>query len=399
MALESKSIDEETTALADVYDSLIAPKKIVRSHNNKIYLMLRAYAAGKVGLNDAAIALRNRFDPLHCEEIDLYSTAKLVGTDFKEGTGSIVRITILNKDFAETKVLKAGVYNHQSATGVIFSFQVANDYAFDPQESKVASAMSQQKGSFVVMRNADIKLFRSDGASIDGAFVFSCEDNSGQLGYVDEDAFAFRTRILNDADRQDHIKELELKIRNLPNVFECSLVFNDEIEPVEYDGLTLAPKELLVTITGVPTDEIARLVVEEVLYATHQVDPEQVVYYANELYVNGRYPVYYKFHDTTDFSLNITYQYDRDKLKSSQVEDAINALFKPYAQMVTHIDAFSEEDAYKILSSLNLPNVKTLDANVLDGEGSETPYIRIPKTRLAHLTGIVFTAIETGGTA
>jgi hypothetical protein len=396
MAPESKSIDEETTVLADVYDSLIAPKRIMRNHNNKIYLMLRAYAAGKVGLNDAALALRNRFDPLYCEDVDLCNTAKLVGTDFKQGAGSIIRITILNKDTAEQKVFFGGVYNYQSATGMVFSFQAANDYAFDPQETKVVSAISQAKGSYAVMRNADIKLFRSDGAGIDGAFVFSCEDNSGQLGYADEDMFDFRTRILNDADRQDHIRELEMKIRNLPNIFECNLKINEGIEPVDYDGITLAPKELLVTITGVPTDEIARLVAEDVLYATHRVDPEQVVYYHNDLYINGRYPVYYKFHDKTDFSLDITFQYDRNKMKASQVEDAINALFKPYTRMVTHIDTFSEEDAYKVLSNHNLPNVKILDANVVDGEGEETPYVRIPVTRLAHLTGIVFTAVETG---
>jgi hypothetical protein len=397
MALTVKSIDEETTELADVYDSLIAPKKIWRNHNNKIYLILRAYAAGKIGLNDVMLALRNRFDPRYCDEADLYSTAKLMGTDFRGGTGSIIRITIQNKDITEQKVFTAGVYNYQSASGTIFSFEVADDYAFAPQEAKIVSAISQEKGSFPVSQNADIKLYRTDNAVINSAFAFSCEDNAGQLGYPDEDSFAFRSRILNDADRQDHIKELEFKIHNLPNIFECNLIINEGVEPVEYDGITLAPKELLVLITGVPTNEIARLVVEDVLYATHLVDPAQVVYYYDEHYVNGRYPVYYKFHDKTNFSLNITYRYDSDKLKVSQVEDAVKTLFKPYTQMVTHIDTFSEEDAYKVLSSLALPNVKILDANIVNDGGVEVAYINIPKTRLAHLTGIVFTAIESGG--
>jgi hypothetical protein len=66
--------------------------------------------------------------------------------------------------------------------------------------------------------------------------------------------------------------------------------------------------------------------------------------------------------------------------------------------MVTHIDAFSEETAYKVLSSLNMPNVQILDANVLNSNGEEVPYIRIPSTRLPHLTGIVFTSIDTGAT-
>ena len=397
MALESRSIDEETTGLADAFDNLVAPKKIWRNHNNKLYLVLRAFGAGKVGITDAALALRNRYDPLYCEDTDLYSTAKLVGTDFKQGTGSIVRITILNKDAALARVLPAGVYNYQSASGMIFFFETANDYEFDPRESRVVSAISRKKGSFPVAQNAAINLFRGDGASINKSFVFSCEDNSGQLGYVDESAYDFRVRILNDASRQDHIRELELKIRNLPNIFECNLIMNESAEPREYDGLPLGPKELLVTITGVPTDKIADIVAGEVLYTTHITDPENVVYYYNELYVNGRYPVYYRFHTTTDFSLSILYQYDQDKLKASQIEEAVRTLFKPYTHAVTHIDVFSEEDAYKILSNLNLPNVRILDANVLNDADEEVPYIRIPRTRLPRLTGITFTAVETGG--
>lgn len=394
MALARKSIDEEVAALADVYDSLIAPKKILRNHNNRVYLILRAYAAGKVGLNDAALTLRHRFDPLYCEDVDLYSTAKLVGTDFKKGTGSLLNITIVNKSAQETITLPVGIYNYQSASGMVFYFEIANDIVFDPEESRQVTAISREKGSFTVFKNADIKMFRSDDLAINRAFVFSCDDNASQLGYIDESVLDFRLRILNDANRQDHIKELELKIRNLPNIFECNLVMNEAINPQEYDGIMLGPKELLVTITGVPTNEIAKLVAEEVLYATHMVDPDKVVYYEHELYLNGRYPVYYRFHDTTDFSMAVCYQYDRGKLKSSQIEDAIKQLFKPYTSMVTHLDTFGEEDAYKVLSNLNLPNVKILDANILDSEGAEVPYIRIPRTKLPHLTGIAFTAIE-----
>jgi hypothetical protein len=395
MALRVKSIDEETTELADIYDGLIAPKKLWRNHNNKLYLILRAYAVGKIGLNDAALALHSRYNPLYCEDLDLYSTAKLVGTEFKKGAGSLLRITIFNRDTEERKTFAAGVYNYQSVTGMVFSFETAVDAVFDPEETKVVSAISRDKGSYEVGEHANIKLYRSDGNAVDGAFVFSCEDNAGQLGYPDEDAVSFRTRILNDAGRQDHIKELELAIRNLPNIFECNLTFNGKTEPVEYDGLTLQPRELLVTITGMPTGEIARLVVEEVCYATHKIDDEHVVYYENPLYAGGSYPVYFKYHDTTNFSLSVTYQYDGATLKPVQVESAVNALFKPYTRAVTHIDIFSEETAYKTLSALNMPNIKILDVAVLDDTGEEVSYIRIPATRLPHLTGIVFTPVAT----
>jgi hypothetical protein len=121
------------------------------------------------------------------------------------------------------------------------------------------------------------------------------------------------------------------------------------------------------------------------------------VYYYNDLFLGGRYPVYFKKHDTTDFSLNVFYQYDQDKLKAVQIEDAIKKLFKPYTRMVTHLDTFSEGDAYKVLENLNLPNVKILDINILNSNNQEVPYIRIPKTRLPHLTGVYFPVTATGG--
>jgi hypothetical protein len=394
MALKAKSLDEEVTELADSYDNLIQPEKIWRNHNNKLYLALRAFGAGKVGLTDAALALHNRFDPLLCDELDLRSMAKITGTEPRQGTGSIVDITITNKDTEESKLFAAGVYGYRSAAGTVFSLEMQDDYEFDPAESRVVSAISAEKGSFPVTQSADIQLFRLDEADIDSAFVFSCEDNSGMLGYPDETLFDFRMRILNSADRQDHIKELELKIRNLPNIFECNLVFNSSTFEQEYDGITLAARELLIMITGVPTNKIAELVVRDVLYQTHAVDPGQVVYYYNDLYAGGRYPVYFKYHDKTEFSLAITYRYDPLKIKPLQVEKAVRELFMPYTKAVTHMDIFGEEIAYKTLSGLNLPNTQVLNINVHDGEGIEVPYITVPKTRLLHLTGITFTAVE-----
>jgi len=396
MALRVKSIDEETTELADVCDELLKPKKLFRNHNNKFYLALRAYAAGKVGLTDAALALHNRFDPLFCDNADLYTTAKLVGTDFKRGTGSILRITIFNKSAVENKILPAAVYNYLSASGQIFSFELPNDWEFNTEETRVVMAVSREKGSFPVGDIESIKLFRSDGIKVDSAFKFSCESNANSLGYPDETPFDFRMRILNDANRQDHIRELELKIRNLPNIFECNIVINDDVEPQEYDGLTLAPKELLITITGVPSNEIANLVCEHVVYDTHKVNLDDVVYYYNDLLLNGSRPVYFRYHDKTNFSLAITYQYDADKLKTTQVEDAVNLLLKPYTMMVTHQAEIAEKDIYRILEGLKLPNVRILNADIFNSDEEQVSFVRVPKTRLPHLTNIVYTAVERG---
>jgi hypothetical protein len=247
-----------------------------------------------------------------------------------------------------------------------------------------------------VAQNASIKVFRPDGEKIDSSFAFSCADNSRRLGYPDESLNEFRQRILTDAERHDHLKELETKIRSLPNIFECNLVLNEGVDPVEYDGVTLEAKELLVTITGVPTDALAELVVGQVLYVTHKVDPAQVVYYYNNLLAGGKYPVYYRFHEKTEFSLDVKYQFDLTKLKAEQVDDAVNNLFSEYTRMVTHIDVFTEQDAYRILTPLNLPNVKILDVNIKNASGEEVPYIEIPLTRIPHLTGITYTAVNIG---
>jgi hypothetical protein len=124
-----------------------------------------------------------------------------------------------------------------------------------------------------------------------------------------------------------------------------------------------------------------------------------VVFVDEPNYIGGRYPVYYKFHGKTDFSMEIAYQYDGTKLKPEQVEEAVRALFKPLTQAVTHIDTYGEEDAYKTLGGLALPNVKVLDANIIDADGREQPCVFIPVTRLPNLTGIAFagTDISEGG--
>ena len=392
MALVEKSLDEITVDLVDVYDDLLEkttkkPMKVKRINDNKLYLIFRAIAAGYKVILSAALALRNRFDPLYCESVDLYSACKFVGTEWKEGKGSIVQITITNKSNMEPKMLYAGVYNYRSVSGMVFSFALENDYLFDPGEAKVVSAISNEKGSYKVETSRSIMVTREDSASINASLQFSCDDNTNRLGYDDETEIELRQRILYDINRQDALKELELKIRNLPNIFECNLVFNASENSSVYDGIAFGPRHLLVAITGVPTNEIAKLVAGESAFITCQVDPECVVYYENDLYINGVYPVYYTFHDTTDFSLKISYQYDSTKIKPVQVEEAIDAVFEGLTRSVQHIDSFSEGTAHDMLFSVRLPSVTILDVNVMV-DAERIPYLKIPKTRLPNLTAI-----------
>jgi hypothetical protein len=392
----SKSLDEITAVICDAYDALIAPKHIWRNNDNKLYLFFRACAAGVKLIFDVTLALRRRFDPQHCSDSELLSVAKLVGVDFQKGSGSALRITIANTHTLESKTLAAGVYNYTSVSGMVFSFNLLTDVAFPSGSANTAAAVSREKGSYLVGDNATITLFRSDGAPIDKAFKFSCEENSGSLGYPDEDALSFRKRVLSDANRQDHLKELELKIKSLPNIFECGLTFNPERVSAVYDGVTLEPLELLISITGIPSDEMAELVTQDTQYSTHMIDPANVVYCRNDQYINGKYPVYFRYHAKTDFALGIEYQYSSQKLRKAQVEAELDRLLSVYKNSVIHVDILKETDIYERLAMANLPDVTLLAVHIVVDDES-VPYLRVPATRTPNLTAVGYVSLDTMG--
>jgi hypothetical protein len=391
-----KSLDEVTSMICDAYDELIAPKRIWRNNDNKLYLIFRACAAGIRLVFNIALALRWRFDPQRCSEDDLLSAAKLVGTEFQKGSGSAVRITVSNAHTLEARTLAAGVYNYTSVSGMVFSFNLTADVEFASGASNAVTAVSREKGRYSVGDNSSIKLFRSDGFSIDKAFKFSCEENSGLLGYPDEDLLSFRQRVLSSANRQDHLKELELKIKSLPDIFECGLTFNPDRFPAEYDGVTLAPLELLVTITGTPSDKLAELVVKDTQYSTHMTDPANVVFYRNDQYVNGKYPVYFRYHAKADFALEIEYQYSSQKLKKAQVEAEFNRLLSGYKNAVVHTDMIRELDIYGRLAAAGLPDVTPLAVSIV-ADGNRLPYFTIPATRTPNLTAITYESLDLMG--
>jgi hypothetical protein len=400
MALVAKSSDEITTELVDIYESLLReatgrPLTIYRNNNNKVYLVFKALAEGFRTLLDSVITLRNRFNPALCDEADLYDIAKLVGTDTRKGAGSVLRVTVTNESETRQTPLLQGTYQYSSVMGMAFLFDCTGDITLDPGGQKTLFAVSKDIGSYRVGAVTNMSVRRIDGKPIDASLNFSCADNVNLLGYLDEDAFSFRRRILQDSARQDHIREIELKIRNLPGILECNLVFNQNNHAVTYDGLTLAPMELLIIITGAPTDDIAEIVASSVLYQTHSVSLEQVVYYRNDCYIGGKFPVYYMFHDRIDFSLAITYRYDPLRLQAAQVESAINGILAAFKNVPTYVETVSEDVIYVMLSNLNLVSVKILNIDIVV-DGQPVPYLELPKTKLPNLTGVSFTAQDVG---
>jgi hypothetical protein len=398
MAVTVQSVDEITGELADVYDAFIAPKKIWRNHNNKLYLALRSIAAGYKRLTTAVLALRNRFDPRYCTNEDLIGTMLMVGETVTPGKKSILKVMVFNDSASENITLEAGTYRYVTASGDIFSSVLAADALFAPGAVEVMLFASADIGSFPVSDIASIKLARQDGKTIDPNLSFSCLDNAGSLGRAEESLSSVRQRILNDDDRQDAIKELEQAIKSIASIYECNLIFNSGSTDYEYDGVTLAPYELLIIITGVPSEELADAVVKNTFYATHMVTPDMVVYHYNDLLAGGKHPVYYKFHDKEQFYLFVSYRYSSVYLQRLQIEAEINRVFAKYKSYLTHIDAVTEDMLYNDLAALKLPGfrvTKIYIQQMQDGDLVAVPSVDVSKTRLPELQTITYYAEDT----
>lgn len=389
MAVEDYSLDEILTIIEDAFDSTVSPKKIFRDDNNKMHLMYKGDAAGLQLINKMVLSLKRRFDPQYCPDSDLPSTARMAGTKFLPAKASLVQITVSNTSNVEDVVLAAGVYLYPSATGEIFTFTIGTDTLLSATEARAYSAVSQNTGSFPVSTNTTVMVKREDSATIDSNLVFSTEENSSYLGYAAETIYEFRKRMLTDANRQDEIVQIENDIKALTNIFECNCVFNALTEPKDYDGITLGTHELLVVITGSANDELADVVAKHTVHKTHIVDPLNVVYHNDDMYVGGRYPVYFMHHLTTDYELIVSYNYDSTKLKTAQIEAAFNTLLARYKNTNRHVDTVTEYDVYSRLNEALLANVSILNVNLLVG-GVEVPYVSVPKTRLPRLTTVTY---------
>jgi len=390
-AIIDKSFDELLTIEEDAFDASISPSYVKRVDNNKLHLIFKANAAGHKVLMNSILTVRNRYDPLYCEVSDLKSLATMLGTKYKSGKKSIVQVTVVNSSVASAATLVAGVYQFTSSSGEKFYFTLATDVLFSALEYLVYSMSSANLGAFAVSASTSLSVSRSDGGTIDGNFVFSCVDNVANLGYGAETDAEFRVRVSTDTSRQDQLNRIQEDIKGLTSIFECNLMFNASTNNAVYDGITLAPKELLVVLTGVPSADVAEIIASYTCYKTHMVSSGLVVNYLNDLYVGGVYPVYYKFHDTTPYALSITYEY-RTNTKQTQVEAAFNTLLNIFKTSNTHVDRITEEDFYTCLKACTIASVKVLSISILVG-GTEVGYVTIPKTRIPKLTDVAYTSV------
>ena len=398
MALEAKTIDEETTGLCDSFDADISPKTIWRNNNNKLYLIFKSIGAGFSKVRDAVLALKYRFDPRYCTEDDLESTMLITGTKRISGKASMVRMICYNTDLADSYTLPAGTYQYTSTDGIVFSYELTDDTPVAPQGFVVMVLASAENGAFPVSGETNAVVAIEEGYTIPPAFSFEALDNASSLGRAQESLYELRNRLLTDTNRQDSLKELEAAINALPTIYGCNLLFNPTEEDVTLeDGSVLAPYELLIMITGSATEELAKLVLEHEIYKTHMATAEQVVWYENDLFLGGKYPVYYATHAKRRFWLTIYYDYDSSLKTDIQVEAAFNELLAKYKVMTEHVDAITEPMLYEALQNHGIDGVKLLKVyiqDMQDGQLVSVPYIQVPRLMVPELADVAFVTEE-----
>ena len=384
--MELKTFDTILTQICDNYDSLISPKKIARSNSNIIYLIFKAISKGYETINNVCVVLSRKFDPEKCSDEDLVSVAKLVGTEKLHGSASGLRITVTNKSALEVTLLK-GTYTYALDEDTIFEFEVINDTQVLNTSPITYIAMSQKVGSFPVTAQDSITV--ASTAVIDSNLSFSCEDNSAILGIAEESNLAFRNRILTDTSRQNVIEELQLKIRNLPYIFDCKIKYNNTSSSISEDGVTIKPYTIAIFYSGEAKQEIAQIVASSVMLQTATSDTSVALIYNNDVFVNGTFKVNIIPFKTTDYSVNIIYKIN--ELYTSQYDTELfikNELLKKFKALV-HSDFITEDDYYNYLDSLNLEGVTILGIN-LKKDGSARNYIEVPISRVPNLQEVTF---------
>jgi hypothetical protein len=388
------SFDEVLNAICDEYDRLIAPKKIRRSSKNIIYLLLKACAKGYEIIANVIYALDGKFDPARCQDADLISIAKIVGTEMIEGNGSGLIVRVTNTNPVDAVVLVAGRYVYDFNADIRFFLDILFDTEIESTETKQLTAFSENKGSFHVTAQGSITLVREDEEDISPDIVFSCEDNNAILGSIDETLFEFRKRMLTDNSRSDILQRLELAIKNKPYIFEATLFFNQSEETVLVGTTSVAPYKMLITLLGYPRDEIAELVASHCIYQTVQV-PENggTLRFISPNMAGGAYEVHYKHFDEKLYDVVVDYRYDSRLILKTNIETEITKALASYKFPTKRTSLIKENIFYNIIDDLHIPSVELLNIT-LTVDDIEVPYIDINKTCIGKLDTLVLNGTD-----
>ena len=407
MANINSSFDEILTELADSYDADIASsgRKIVRSTANKIWLMLRAFSRGLYGLYQVVAALKYRFDPLYCTDEELESTMRLVGTTRMPGKVSLLTVTIWNNHPTQSKILPADTYYYISANGITFSLLVqqaitipANTFIKRDFFSSIAD--EPYTGAYEVSDNNSITITNKSQTTIDTELSFNCADNHNQLGRMEETLFEVRQRILTDNQRQEVLHILEERLRELPNIHECTILSNRTLDTIDSpylkdDNVTyvpILPQSVMIIMTGSPTSDFALQFLTLCPFITtipSGVADYGVINYESSFYDGGVFPVYYLPHKIASFDIIIQYGYASMQVSNADVEAAMIDLILDFKASTSFKELITSEDFSEALSAYKNPSVRILSIT-FDYDGEIVSYMRFNKTQIARLNNITF---------
>lgn len=386
--MEIKTFDTILTELCDFFDELISPKKISRSNTNIIYLILKAMSKGFEIINNVCVVLRNKFDPANCEEEDLLSVASLVGTERLSGSASGLLITVTN-DGDETVTLPSGTYSYAFDDDTTFVFEVIDDTDIAPGESEDYIAMSEEVGSFAVTEQSSITVTSSNATTPSG-LSFSCEDNEDLLGESEESVLEFRQRIISDTDRQDVLNELEVALKNLPYLYDAKVVLNRSLEPVTVGDHTIPSYYMAIFYSGSPRSDIAELVASYGIYPTVSTADSVNLKYMSDVFTDCYYDVNIIPFSNNEFDLAVTIRVDTTYITSENAQSEIREFLNKKLRAHKHKDFVKEEDIYSELSELTIAGVTILNVDIMQN-GSQVPYIEIPKSEIPYLSSVTFT--------
>lgn len=385
--MEVKTFDTLLTEICDFFDTLIAPKTIARTNTNIFYLVFKAFAKGLEIINNVCVALNNKFNPLYCSDEDLVSTGKLVGTKMRSGSVSGLRISAYNTAITPA-VLPAGTYTYALNEDVLFTFTLDSPETIPAETSVYFTALSENVGAYRVTQQEGIAV-TSEDATIPSSFIFSCTDNLPLLGYDNETVLEFRQRVNTDIERQDIINELKEKLKALPYVYDCTLVFNQTESDIVVGDFTVKPFYLLIVIsTAKYTNEIAEIVASNAIYPTVNVENEShEVAYVNDVFAEGSYKVYLNDFKKKNFIINLNAQIDSAYNTANNVKSKIESALMNTFNSNVYRATITAEDVFNEINSLDLAGVKILGVS-FEVDNTELDYVSFDRTELPNLTDV-----------
>lgn len=382
------TFNEILTKLCDDFDELIIPRKIARSNTNIIYLLFKAIAKGYEIINNICVVLSNKFDPANCSEEDLVSVAYLVGTERLEGSASGLEIVIKNTGTSSATML-AGIYKYKLDEETSFFFELIEDLTLTAGSTHSEIAMSEHIGTYPVTEQSEIEVTSESSNVIPSTIKFSCLDNAGLLGTPAETNLAFRERILTDTTRQNTLKELELKLKNLPYLYDAKVIFNDTTESVVIGSYTLPPFYMLIFFSGSVRTEIAEVVAEGAVYPTLETNDSIELHYVNDVFANGYYPVFVVPFENLNYVIDVDCVVDTTYISVEKARAEIEAFLLTNFRVRVHKDYVKEEEIYNKLKELNISGINILNVEI-KYNNAVVPYISVPPSAIPYLEDVTF---------